>query len=91
MTVRNHLMMATGKGGNATGSVAAIERSSAVALNGFISLCLTGSTAQRPALGDNDFPGGVPAAIPYFDSTLGYVVFSDGTGRWRNPANGNAV
>jgi len=91
MAVRNYLMMSTGKGAATTGSTSALTRAAAQTTPHVFQCCLTGTTAQRPVKGDNDFPGGVPAGVPYYDSTLTYVVFSDGTGLWRNPANGNAV
>jgi hypothetical protein len=56
-----------------------------------ITICLTGTTAQRPQAGDPDFSIGLPGGVLYLDTTLGYIIVSDGTGLWRNPATGASV
>jgi len=56
-----------------------------------IPVCMAGTTLSRPKQGDLDFPIGVQGGIHYLDTTLGYIVVSDGVGIWRNPATGASV
>jgi hypothetical protein len=92
---RFQMMMSNGQGAVAVGQTQLIpvgQVSSQQARDYPVQIAdLAGTTAQRPVGGDPDFPGGVPGSIDYYDTTLAIVVVSDGTGRWRNPANGNAV
>lgn len=92
---RFQLMMSNGQGAVAAGQtqlVPAGAAAQAVIRDYPVQVAdLAGTTAQRPVGGDPDFPGGIPGSIDYYDTTLTYVVVSDGTGKWRNPANGNAV
>jgi hypothetical protein len=54
---------------------------------------LCGPTSARPTPGaDMPAPGNcVQAGIAYLDTTLAYVVVSDGAGNWLNPATGEVV
>jgi hypothetical protein len=61
---------------------------------GFFQLCLSGPTSARPNGSDGDFPaaaGNLQAGILFLDTTLGYIITSDGSGGWRNPNSGAAV
>ena len=58
--------------------------------NAFFEVCLTGTTAQRPAHGDSDYPVGVPTGLWYYDSTISAYAVWDGA-TWRNPITGSAV
>lgn len=95
MAIRYQAMMSNGTGAVAAGSIVIVpagQATQALVRDYPIQIAdMAGTTAQRPQGGDPDFPGGVPASIDYYDTTLTYVVVSDGTGKWRNPANGNAV
>jgi hypothetical protein len=95
MTQRYFAMMSNGSGAAAAGAVLIVPAGQMTAANNRdypIQIGdLAGTTAQRPQLGDPDYPGGVPGSIDYYDTTLTYVVVSDGKGNWRNPANGNVV
>jgi len=54
-------------------------------------LARVGPTSARPTGRESDWGGaGMPAGLPFIDTTLGYVVFWDGA-TWRNPATGAAV
>lgn len=90
---RYYQMMSNGKGAVAAGTVAISDPRTAQqnARDYQVQICLTGTTAQRPKAGDPDFSIGVQAGIQYLDTSLGYVVVSDGTGAWRNPISGAAV
>lgn len=97
--VRNYLVIAvppvSGKAAPASklGGFTIAEKSTVQGQSrDYMQCCLAGTTAQRPMPGDNDMPAlGAPAGVPYYDTTLTYVIFSDGAGGWRNPANGNLV
>lgn len=53
---------------------------------------MSGPTASRPQATDADFGArGVQAGIFYLDTTLGYVVVSNGAGGWVNPYSGAVV
>ncbi len=55
---------------------------------------LSGPTTARPKASDGDIPtpnGSIQAGVAYLDTTLGYVVVSDGNGAWRNPNSGSVV
>jgi hypothetical protein len=59
---------------------------------GYFQVCLSGPTTARPKAGDPDMPATMlPAGILFLDTTLAYVVVSDGTGAWRNPSTGASV
>ena len=91
---RLYQMMSNGKGAAVVGAVKLLDGSSVQANQRDFPIQLAdmaGTTAQRPKAGDPDFPIGLPAGIHYLDTTLAYIVVSDGTGLWRNPATGAAV
>jgi len=62
---------------------------------GVFQVCMSGATTARPKPGDPDMPnansGFLPAGLLFLDVTLGYIICSDGSGLWRNPATGGAV
>jgi hypothetical protein len=90
---RLYQMMSNGQGAVALGTVKIMDAPTAQ-LNQRdypIQIGLAGTTAQRPKAGDPDFPVGMPAGLPYLDTTLGYVIHHDGTGAWRNGATGAKV
>lgn len=93
---RNYQMMSAGLGSVALGTVAALDsRSAQLQSRDYpIQICLTGTTAQRPRASDGDLPtpaGQLQAGIHYLDTSLGYIVISDGQGNWRNPSSGSVV
>ena len=58
-----------------------------LASQGFVAVCLSGTTAQRMSL----TPGGYfKAGTMFLDTTLGLIVCWDGL-NWRNPVNGNVA
>jgi hypothetical protein len=94
MAQRYFAMMSNGSGAAAAGAIQIVPAGSqqSIVRDYPIQIAdLAGTTAQRPVGGDPDYPSGVPGSIDYYDSTLTYVVVSDGLGKWRNPANGNVV
>jgi hypothetical protein len=90
---RTYQMMSNGQGAAVSGAVtlATAHHAQANSRDYHIQIGLAGPTTARPVQGDPDFPGGVPGGILYLDTTLGYIVVSDGTGLWRNPATGASV
>lgn len=89
---RQYQMMSAGTGAVAAGTVALLDGTAQSQFRDYpICIGLAGPTAQRPKAGDPDFLIGVQAGIHYLDTTLGYIVVSDGTGLWRNPATGASV
>ncbi|MGH8293574.1 MAG: hypothetical protein ACRESA_08910 [Gammaproteobacteria bacterium] len=59
--------------------------------NGWIRVCPSGTSAQRPTgSGVIGGTGVVTAGSLFFDSTLGFVIVFDGKS-WRNPATGVAI
>ena len=95
---RTYQKMSDGTGNVAIGTVATFDTIAAQrqdnARDYKIQIALAGPTSARPQGGDPDVvcSNGQPqAGIQFLDTTLGYVVVSDGSGGWRNPANGNAV
>jgi hypothetical protein len=90
---RTYQMMSNGQGAVAAGTVIlATPHEAQVHTRDYpIQIALAGTTAQRPQAGDPDFAIGLGAGIHYLDTTLGYIVVSDGTGLWRNPATGASV
>jgi hypothetical protein len=63
---------------------------------GIFQVAMSGATSARPKAGDPDMPnsnsGALPAGLFFLDTTLGYIVVSDGTpGGWRNPNTGGSV
>jgi hypothetical protein len=59
-----------------------------------IQIGLAGPTSARPQGGDADVicnQGQPVAGINFLDTTLGYIVISDGQGGWRNPSTGASV
>jgi hypothetical protein len=94
MAQRFYLMMSNGQGAAAAGATTLVPVGSqqSVSRDYPVQIAdLAGTTAQRPVGGDPDYPGGVPGSVDYYDTTLTYVVVSDGLGKWRNPATGGAV
>jgi hypothetical protein len=93
MIDRNFQMMSTGLGAQTLGTVAAIpSRLAQASSHEFpIQICMTGPTSARPRAGDPDMPcpnGLIQGGVHYLDTTLGYIVISDGSGNWRNPLTG---
>jgi hypothetical protein len=88
---RTYRVMASGKGATALGTVSDVEQSAVMTTHHVHQLCLSGSTAQRPRVGDGDVPNGVPLGVWFIDTTLNAVIVSDGAGTWRNPLTGALV
>jgi hypothetical protein len=95
---RLYLKMSDGTGNVAIGTVATFDVPTANQQENVrdykVQIALTGTTAQRPLGTDPDMysnNGQLQPGVQYFDSTLGYVIVSDGSGLWRNPANGDSV
>ena len=59
-----------------------------LAANGWIRVCSSGSTAQRPT--GTSAPFRATPDARYFDTSLGKLIVYDGV-TWRDPANGSAV
>jgi hypothetical protein len=96
---RTFQMMSSGAGDIAIGTVLAYDPRNSLAAQQYqrnypIAICMCGSTAQRPQGGDGDVvsnQGQPQAGILFLDTSLGFIVVSDGAGGWRNPATGSAV
>jgi hypothetical protein len=90
---RQFQLLSNGSGAVAAGAVLLAEASSVQSHSRDypISIAMAGPTTARPKRGDADFLVGVPGEVCYLDTTLGYVVVSDGTGAWRNPVSGASV
>jgi hypothetical protein len=90
---RQFQLLSNGSGAVAAGQVLICEASAVQAnsRNYSISVAMAGTTAQRPKQGDADFPLPLQGGIYYLDTTLGFVIVSDGKGAWRNPFTGALV
>jgi non-canonical (house-cleaning) NTP pyrophosphatase len=89
---RQFQLLSNGSGAVAAGAVLLAEASSVQSHSrDYAVAIMAGPTTARPQRGDADFSIGVPGGIHYLDTTLGYIVVSDGTGAWRNPATGAAI
>lgn len=88
---RTYRMMATGQSVALLGTVSDLDPATAQHTPGVFQVCMSGATGARPKAGDPDFQIGVQAGIHYLDTSLGYIVISDGANGWRNPASGALV
>lgn len=78
---------------SAGGTVDAPEQdASHLGANGFVRICMSGTTAQRPTAKAISHGGTdqLYEGMLYLDTTLGYIIVYDG-GAWRNPASGASV
>jgi hypothetical protein len=77
----------------APGTTYDLDPATAQRTPGIFQVCMSGPTSTRPKLGDPDMPSGGQgqANVHFLDTTLGYIVVSDGAGNWRNPYSGAAV
>jgi hypothetical protein len=94
VTTRSYVTISDGKGAATQGTVKISEKSTIQGqTRDFpIVVCMAGTTAQRPAAGDSDMPaGGAPSAHLFLDTSLGYIIVSNGQGGWHNPATGAKV
>jgi hypothetical protein len=91
--LRQYQMLSNGSGAVAAGQVLLCEASAVQSKSRDYSVTvgMAGTTAQRPKQGDADFPLPVQGGITYLDTTLGFVIVSDGNARWRNPLTGALV
>ena len=73
----------------AAGATSDIPQTSAAMSSQAVSLCMSGTTAQRPKAGDADVIN-MQAPTWYIDTTLGKVIVWTGAS-WRDPLTGGVV
>jgi hypothetical protein len=95
--IRTYRLIAGPAASAAVGTTADVPPQSAGGYPGYFQVALSGPTSARPKAGAGDMPpaygnaGALQAGILFLDTTLGYIVVSDGTGAWRNPNSGASV
>jgi hypothetical protein len=71
-------------------TVVDLDRTTALIAAQFITICMSGTTAQRPQQGDTDVIGPLNAGTLYCDTTLSKIIVWTGAA-WRDPFTGGVV